>query len=117
MKMVANAVNLDESGPTVISFADDPEQPKNYVILSYDETEKEAGLHIEVNDQSQSGYNLIERVNILDSSVIIELTSEGSQILQLGPGVAISIPASVQSWDSIRAKIKTLINQFVPVGW
>ena len=40
MEINANVVTVDECKPVVVGFADDAENPQNYVILQYDPTEQ-----------------------------------------------------------------------------
>ena len=116
MNLQANTVTVDEDGPiTNIGFADEPYDTKDYVLLSYNREEPEEGLHIEMNDQKWSGYGLVKAVQLLDSSVVIELTEKGMKELHAGSSIVISILPKVQNWPSFSNKISVQLAPLVPV--
>lgn len=116
MKLQANIVTVDEDGPVAnIGFADDAHDTKEYVLLSHDREEPQEGLHIELNDQKWSGYNLVKTIQLLDSSAIIELTENGAKELNAGLSITISISPKVQNWPSLRNKITALLKPLVQV--
>ena len=115
MEIIANVVTVDEGVPVVIGFGDDNKNPVDYLLLQYDPTEKDAGLHIEMNDQIKSGYNLVQRVRLGDSSVHIELTSTGNQVLKTDSGITVLLSARVRNWPSLKTKVAQLLDGIVPI--
>ena len=113
MEIKANVVTVDEGAPVVIGFADDGKNPANYLLLQYDAAEPGVPLHVELNDQQQSGYDLIKRIQLLDSSVVIELTRDGENILKSGSSVTIRVAACVQNWQSIKLRLATLLQRWL----
>lgn len=115
MKIQANTVTVDKEGSaTQIGFADNEYNTKNYVLLSYNQEEPKEGLYIEVNDQKWSGYGLIHQIQLLDSSVMIELTENGAKGLNTDSRITISILPTVQNWPALRTKIHALLAQWIP---
>jgi len=115
MKFGANAVTIDEAGAVVIGFADSDKNPLNYVLLQYDAADKKSGVYIELNDQRQSGYNLIHRIRFTNSAVLIELTAEGRRSLGSDPVIEIVPSAQIRDWLLVKAKMVRLLNGMVPV--
>jgi Immunity protein 10 len=115
MRIQANMVTVNkESSAIQIGFADDEHNPKNYVLLSFDQEETEEGLYIELNDQKWSGCGLIHRIQLLDSSVLIELTENGPKELNTDSRIMISILPTVQNWPALRTRIDALLQQWMP---
>jgi hypothetical protein len=111
MEWVAKFASAEDDGYcTIVSFADDAEQPKNYLILQIlnlptpeDVNLKQGGIHLEFGGQACSGYNVVRaiswnfnRVEIslfeswakqksLDDTIIIQLQMDNETSTQIGP--------------------------------
>jgi hypothetical protein len=116
MEITANVVTVDDGPPVVIGFADAPSNPSNYILLSYDPSEKDEGLYIELNDQIRGGYNLVQRIRLTDSAMFIELNSAGSQALKAGGEIKVVPSAQATKWPSFKSKVMQLLSDVVPVG-
>lgn len=110
MEWVAKFASAEDDGYcTIVSFADDAEQPKNYLILqilnlptSQDISLKQDGIHLEFGGQGRSGYNVVRaiswnfnRVEIslfeswakhksLDDTITIQLQMDNENLTQIG---------------------------------
>jgi hypothetical protein len=80
--MIANVASFyTENGMTCVSFAKDNEQ-SDYIILSYtanadhqDQALGLDGLHIEVNEQSNGGYNCVNTICIDPDRVTLTVSN------------------------------------------
>lgn len=115
MELKINVVTVDEEDSvTWIGFADDEYDTKDYVLLSYNRQEPEEGLYIEMNDQKWSGYGLIDRIQLLESSVVIGLTENGAKELDTNSGIKISILPNTPNWPALKTRIRALLLEWVP---
>lgn len=115
MKITANVVTIDESQPLVIGFADDAMNPEVYVVLSADKPNQKGGLHVCVNDEARSGYNLVERVCLGERYLRLILTNEGERVLESGPEIEINVSSQVPQWASLKERIQRVLTHTVPV--
>src|SRR5437899_192470 len=113
MEIKAEIVTVDDGPPVVVGFADAPSNPANYLLLSYDPATLDGGLYIELNDQIRSGYDLVKRIQLLDSSVVIELTSDGQKVIKTGSTLTIVIASEVQNWQSTKQRLATLLHRWL----
>ena len=70
----------EENGVLVLGFADDKDQPSQYLLLqrtlapsAQDRRLGQDGIHIEINDQSNSAYGGIRRVELKEDRIVLSL--------------------------------------------
>jgi hypothetical protein len=115
MEFEANVVTVDEGPPIVVGFADNPSKPNNYILLSYDPTEIAQGIYMEINDQMQGGYNLVQRIRFTSDAAFFELTPRGVQMLKTDSRIALNISPQVIDWVSLKTKLAQQLSRVVPV--
>jgi hypothetical protein len=85
LKLCADEVGLEEEDDIIVlGFKE--KKSSNYLILSQDLNEIDGEgqtLYLEVKDQSNSGYGLVEKVVIRNSKIEIKLNSRGSEHSQI----------------------------------
>lgn len=83
-------------GAEVISFCDDRDDPEKYLALQRavgaDAQDKALGMdaiHVELSDQSRSGYGLIESISRIGHKLIFCPTKDGEVVLGVQGGILI----------------------------
>ncbi len=95
----ATYIGIEDDGYVfVLGFADDAFAPQKYVLLQRglepDEQDISLGMdkaHVEIEDQSRSGYGGIASVRYRDGTLFIALTPEGKAFLAVDDEIAITL--------------------------
>ena len=80
-RIIAKTASLTNDGySTLLGFADDPNNPVNYLVLSMTNEPGEqdlkldqAGIHIDAGTLCLNGYNLVEEICETDTGVAVSL--------------------------------------------
>jgi hypothetical protein len=73
----ADFFSLEDTGETLVAgFAKNPDHPESYTLFirSYIDREPERKIYVERDDQSQSGYDLVERIELFEDKAIVWFT-------------------------------------------
>lgn len=113
-QIVASVANVSNDGYcTVVAFADENATPPDYVILQVvnnpsakDVQLAQDGVHLEVGDQTKSGYNLIRSISVNGNSVELLLCKDIAE--QQGPNekIIVSLLVSEDVLASIQAALE-----------
>ena len=114
----ANCVaNVDDANCRVVGFADQQFDTKRYLQfqLSHasDAQDQALGLdtyYVEVDDQSNSCYGGIERIELRANAITLRLDDVGSQRLNLDKDVLITFDADDKTLCELRSGLATIFS-------
>lgn len=100
---------VDDEVGWVVGFADRETDPQHYLQFqrahTNDSQDRALGLdsyYVEVNDQSNSCYGGVEKVFLHADAIVLELSREGSRLLQLDKTVLITFEVNDQALKQLR---------------
>jgi hypothetical protein len=102
-RILAKAASFTDDGEcTALGFADDPNNPVNYVMLSIsNEPDEEelaggwGGIHIDAATLHVDGYNLVQDIRETDTGVMVCLTPDAAQKAGIGQDINIELESKV----------------------
>ena len=99
MQILARTVHFSDDGDvTLLAFADDPDRPLNYMILSFANEPDEqdlalgmTGIHLEMEPLAIQGYDLVDDIIERGNAVLVRLTPDAAQDAACDPQVVIEL--------------------------
>lgn len=67
-----------------------------------------AGVYLELNDQSRSGYDLVSRIEFRDAELCVQLTAEGTKVLG-APYIRVEVPMASELVAEVLALERRLV--------
>lgn len=102
-RIQGNAASFTDDGySTLLGFAEDPDSPVNYIMLSMVNEPNEqdmsldlGGLHVDAGALRVAGYNLIEDIRETDTGVVVSLTVDAAQNAGIGQDIEIELQSKI----------------------
>lgn len=108
-RILAKAASFTDDGEcTVLGFADDPNNPVNYVMLQLsNEPDKEelsygwGGIHIDAGALHVDGYDLVQDIRETDAGVVVSLAADVAQKAGIGQDIEIELESKALDGISV----------------
>lgn len=108
---------------TTVSFANDPDNPTDYLILqatNYPSKQDidlgQDGIHMQINDQQNGGYNYINSIIIADRLIYINLFADVSEKQKIEQEIVIKLLTPEEDIKTIKAGLEAMIRRLKAIS-
>lgn len=122
MEFIAHAASIEDDGYcTVVSFANEAEQPSDYLILQVvDEPSPQDiqlgqdGIHLQVGDQARGGYDFVRAINMKGECVEFILWKDAAERAGLDEQIVIHLQVQQEIIENIHSNLELMSSRIKP---